>query len=111
MYPKAAHADAPKKKKKASGEKNERPPATGPTAWKVALPGGEEARFVSAGNDAVLLLYKAAGGLGHYAPELLPRLVPCPVVEDTLTVTRWIPRLAVPAPEGGGSAAHGHEEL
>lgn len=105
MYPKVV--GAPKRRPpNPNPEKNERPPATGPTAWQFTLAGGAEAGFVSGGNDAVLLVYKAPGG---YTPGILPRLVPCPVVADTLTVTRWILRREVVVGEKGESGVH--EEL
>lgn len=107
MYPKVPATSTGSKPRDPS-QKNERPPATGPTAWQVTLQGGErkEAGFVSGGNDAVLLLYKTAGG---YSPEILPKLVPCPMVEGTLTVTRWVPRRQPVAEGAGGDSAH--EEL
>lgn len=106
MYPKtpAAATKQPPAAPAGGEDKDARPPAKGPTAWQFTLPGGEAAGFVSGGNDAVLFLYKAPGG---YAPELLPRLVPCPMVAATLTVTRWIPRWAAVV----GGAGSGHEEL
>lgn len=106
MYPKTPLATAKKPSPPAGGgeEKNARPPATGPTAWQFTLPGGGAAGFVAGGNDAVLFLYKAPGG---YSPEMLPRLVPCPMAAETLTVTRWIPRRAAV----GGGEGSGHEEL
>lgn len=108
MYPKAPAGSTPPKKPAPAQteEKNARPPATGPTAWQFTLPGGETAGFVSGGNDAVLFLYKAEGG---YTPELLPRLVPCPMVAEALTVTRWVPRRAAVGVDGESGSAR--EEL
>lgn len=102
MYPKTA-PPPPRQPGQKVAKEDELPRATGPTAWKFTLQGGEEAAFVSGGNDAVLLVYKSGSG---YSPEMLPRLVPCPMVEGTLTVTRWVPRRAPVEAVVAGNGEH-----